>query len=151
MNNQATPNSPMGGRMTHTSGPWSYRPSKHDDWGFVRSSDGHLVAVARDSSIPDDRLEAFRAQGADPYEANARLIAATPDLLEALKQVTATLVALTSIVIRAEDEKKQPSKVVASDTMFSQMLRDFDKATTEARAAISKATGLALSRAGEEG
>lgn len=73
--------------VQHTPGPWSYRPREYDDWGFVRAVDGNLVAVAKDSSIPLSEHDAFRARGADPYEANARLIAAAPDLLEALRDV----------------------------------------------------------------
>lgn len=59
---------------------------------------------------------------------------------EALRGVLASLVALTSIVIRAEDEKRQPSKAVASDAMFRQMLNDYDKATIAARAVLEGAS-----------
>jgi len=98
-------------KTEHTPGPWSYRPAKHDDWGFVRTQPlpgeviGHLVAVAKDSSIPFEFHEIHRENGNDPFEANGRVIAAAPEMLEALKHVTASLVAITSIVIRAEDQK----------------------------------------------
>ena len=58
-------------------------------------------------------------------------------LREALKQTLASLVAVTSLVIRAEDQKTRPSRAVASDTMFRQMLADYDNATIAARSALS--------------
>lgn len=57
-------------------------------------------------------------------------------LEEALKTVLASLVATTSLIIRAEDLKVKPSKAVASDKMFTQMLKDYDKATIAGRAAL---------------
>lgn len=57
-------------------------------------------------------------------------------IVEALKTVLASLVATTSLIIRAEDMKVKPSKAVASDAMFLQMLKDYDAATSAGRAAI---------------
>lgn len=62
-------------------------------------------------------------------------------LREALKDALASLVAMTSLIIRAEDEKRQPSKVVASDRMFRQMLVDYDNATIKARRALGGTNG----------
>ena len=64
------------------------------------------------------------------------LLAERDRLRDALHGTLAALVAMTSLIIRAEDAKKQPSKVVASDSMFRQMLVDYDNATTAARAAL---------------
>ncbi len=68
-------------------GPWAYRPMKSDDWGAVRTAlpyqdDFHLlICHARDSRYQSNvYLSACRADGRDPWEANARLIAAAPDL-----------------------------------------------------------------------
>lgn len=74
----------------HTPGPWMYRPNKIDDWGTVRASDGvYLVALARSGrEITVEEWAAHRAAGTDPYEANARLTAAAPDLLEQLRDLT---------------------------------------------------------------
>lgn len=59
-----------------TPGPWSYRSKEDDDWGIVRGPDGWVIAQAR---------------AGDPYGANARLIAAAPDLYAALKTAGAAI------------------------------------------------------------
>lgn len=77
------------------------------------------------------------------HKANARATLAESRLaraVEGLKDILATLVATTALVIRAEDAKKQPSKVVASNTMFHQMLVDYDNATIRARSILSEIT-----------
>lgn len=71
----------MGQKTQHTPGPWSYRMGHigdagiegpyGEDIGFVNISDG------------------FDEPNFYPTEANARLIAAAPDLLAALEEVTA--------------------------------------------------------------
>lgn len=58
-------------------------------------------------------------------------------LEEALKVVLASLVATTSLLVRAEDMKCRPSKAVASDAMFGQMVKDYDRATIAGRKALS--------------
>lgn len=68
----------------HTPGPWVYRPFKHDDWGFVRNGAGDLIARASGPTTAAER-NAHREAKTDPYKANARLIAAAPAMLEALK------------------------------------------------------------------
>lgn len=67
----------------HTPGPWTISgPSKPDnvggrDWAVV---DGNLLIVAEAFEVPA-RAVTF------PAEANARLIAAAPDLLEAARKL----------------------------------------------------------------
>jgi len=68
-----------------TPGPWFYRPHELDDWGVVRSADGFVVTQAR-INCDFETQEAHRASGTDPAEANARLIASSPALAEALEQ-----------------------------------------------------------------
>jgi len=72
--------------MSYTKGPWLYRPNPYDDWGSVRNGEGYLVAVAANPSISESQYAAHRAARTDPYEANARLIAAAPDVREELKR-----------------------------------------------------------------
>jgi len=67
-----------------TPGPWFYRPHELDDWGVVRSADGFVVTQAR-INCDFETQEAHRASGTDPAEANARLIASSPALAEALE------------------------------------------------------------------
>lgn len=60
----------------------------------------------------------------------------TEKLREALLSVLASLVATTSLIIRAEDMRCPPSRAGASDAMFKQMLSDYDNATTLGREAL---------------
>jgi hypothetical protein len=68
----------------HTPAPWIHSRGKTDDWGCIRDADGRLVAKCA-LSIDDDTI-IHRRNGTDPTEANARLIAAAPELLYALQQ-----------------------------------------------------------------
>jgi len=76
----------MNTKSKHTPGPWEYRPNKYDDWGVVRSADGLPVAQACVGRWYKD-FDAHRVNKTDPGEANARLIAAAPDLLDALEML----------------------------------------------------------------
>lgn len=59
----------------HTPGPWSEVPPQNEGANSLRIFSGSkLVGLASNSDMSDDELEA-----------NARLIAAAPDLLEALR------------------------------------------------------------------
>ena len=86
-----------------TPGPWSYRPYEFDDWGVVRApvteqgqSLGGIICQARDPQITrESGLARHRAAKTDPWEANARLIAAAPELFdEAIKARAAFRTAL---------------------------------------------------------
>lgn len=57
---------------------------------------------------------------------------ASPDPLEALKDVTAHLVAAHSLL------SKSPKTAAPSDRMFDQMLLDYEKSIERGRAAISR-------------
>lgn len=57
---------------------------------------------------------------------------------EAFKSVLAHLVAAVSLLSRAEDEGVKPSKAVASNAMFRQMIKDYDAAILKGREAVLK-------------
>ena len=66
------------------------------------------------------------------WEANAHLIAAAPDLYEALKNTTAHLVAAHSLL------QSGGEKAAASNTMLEIMLKDYKKSIEVGRAALKK-------------
>lgn len=69
----------------HTPGPWTY--DKGDDYVRENATGYCLARVFEDSEHPDPKYTEQL-----PQEANARLIAAAPELLEALKRaVTETI------------------------------------------------------------
>lgn len=133
----------------HTPGPWDVTAVSRETGNVsVGQRDLRIViAEVTNAASFGDMLSGAMRRGGGGFEqgdchaqfANARLIAAAPDLLEALRQVLASLVATTSLIIRAEDMKVKPSKAVASDKMFLQMLKDYDAATMAGRSAIEKA------------
>jgi len=106
---------------------WIYRPQEHDDWGIVRDADRddcgfHRVICQANYVASPDELTAHRINGTDPAEANARLIAAAPDLLTAGEKALHELDAAIRCVSHAETRTEM------------QAVAD------ELRAAITKAT-----------
>jgi hypothetical protein len=98
---------------THTPGPWRY---------FVEDDEG--PAKLPGTFTVDDAGLDWIAQGIE-YEANARLIAAAPDLLAALK---------------ALDDLRRPT-VQGSLGMVLMAIPTTHPLWDDARAAIAKATG----------
>ena len=103
----------------HTPGPWTYDQGQYADWGCVKDASGFLVAK---SVVPyGTDQNACRRERIDPCEANARLIAAAPDLLEALETL-----------------ESMPDERSIHDISNEELA-----AWEKARAAIAKAKGLA--------
>jgi hypothetical protein len=68
---------------THTPGPWTTHKAKPNPWWTVLGPDARPVADVDAASV-----QAFNKPGNPKIvEANARLIAAAPDLLEVLQAV----------------------------------------------------------------
>lgn len=86
-------------QVKHSPGPWSVRPDANDDWGIVRAADGLAVADAgvfarcADMRNRDDEdvTPAEWAAGPPEVAANARLIAASPDLFAACVALVAAV------------------------------------------------------------
>lgn len=74
----------------HTPGPWEYRSQPHDDWGLVRAG-RYIICQARDPKVDHLDLSHYRRTKTDPFEANARLISAAPDLLLQLSELLADI------------------------------------------------------------
>lgn len=105
-------------KTSHTPGPWEAKPTgPWDGW------DGWSVEDAFGSVVCD----AHGSQFSGTREANARLIAASPDLLEALQ----------SVWLWAENQSDAQSKG-GHETFDLMMLRE---QRDIARAAIARATG----------
>lgn len=96
--------------VTHTPGPWTAdepgRRFRHDNSAGVQGPNGMYVATALDFNRTDRDAE---------VEANVRLIAASPELLEALRSL-------------CDD--------------FEATVDPADETTAPARALIAKATGV---------
>jgi hypothetical protein len=72
--------------------PWSYRPLKHDDWGYVRGANGEIACTARKGFyLSEDEAHRHRVNKTDPYGPNAALIIkavnAHGELIEALRSI----------------------------------------------------------------
>lgn len=75
--------------LSHTPGPWEYRNREYDDWGVVRAGNCILCQVRDPNALDEETLNRHRRGKTDPWEANARLVSAAPDLLEALEALLA--------------------------------------------------------------
>jgi hypothetical protein len=69
-----------------TPGPWRYDGSW--DWGVVKAGTFQICQAREPVSACSEEIKAeCRREGKDPWEANARLIAKSPQLLEALEEL----------------------------------------------------------------
>lgn len=74
-----------------TPGPWDYRPGGYDDWGWIRGGPGGMTIGHAHGPLEDDEANRHRTAKTDPWEHNARLMAAAPQLYDALKDALAGL------------------------------------------------------------
>lgn len=111
-----------------TPGPWSFRwETSAQDWAIVTDSAGRIIANVNTETGPSP--VSAPAMQVMPAEANARLIAAAPDMLEALEGLLAA----------KRDLDEHPD----SDTSgrWERKLYAVQAAWDAARAAIAKARG----------
>jgi hypothetical protein len=120
----------------HTPRPWEYRGAEHDDWGIVRGGEvgewgmRGIICQARDPKVLDGEvLNEHRRAKTDPWEANARLIAAAPELLEALEEAADTFDKFAAD-LREEDSELHAQRIAVAELKAE-----------EAHAAIAKARG----------
>ncbi len=104
--------------IKHTPGPWKHNRGPVSESIYAPDGNGHLVAILYHGD-------------ADNQAANARLIAAAPDLLEALEELLQHKPAFRTMPLGAPNSyarQEQYSHIAAED---------------KARAAIAKAKGEA--------
>jgi len=70
-----------------TAAPWYVRPHKHDEWGIIKNSDGHIVASVRNPSVNYNDLSAFCKNDTDPYQKNSDFIATSRNIAPELIRV----------------------------------------------------------------
>lgn len=110
--------------MTHTPGPWTAIPPINEPghylqtWGVTAESDPEAV-IASVNGLPDEDID-FSV-----VEADARLIAAAPDILEALEQM-----------LRTPMPFYRPNA-----GNYAQKRAEYEAVLERARAAIAKAKG----------
>lgn len=85
------------GKAKHTPGPWNTSDDGYGSWKFqggyrgtIKSADGEVVFAGPAS------FNALRGKTPEQTEANARLMAAAPELLEALRDVLEYMPSLTA-------------------------------------------------------
>ena len=123
--------------LKHTPGPWSYIGD--DDGDFVVFAGGEFVCnigespFAAVSEYPETTIVAF-----DTDQANARLISAAPDLLEACRELLSEAVILSEDYLECFDDYADDAAIQGWDkARWKRALA----AAKKAKAAIAKAEG----------
>jgi hypothetical protein len=112
--------------MSHTPGPWRKCGGATPPYTAVHSSRGYIVFVMADAGTVEHG-KPIDAPSMDEQQANARLIAAAPDLLDALQ----------SLLIYLTSEEDALNYAAANDGRCN----PYDVASVAARKAIAKAIG----------
>ena len=120
----------------HTPGPWHKRSSQLNDFDFSIYADDIDIGCSQRTWIAEVRA----AQPILASDANARLIAASPDLLAALEEADAHNPDVAAL--------RQLANAALAGPLFghqkeaiAQYLQDYARFIRVARAAIAKATG----------
>ena len=87
--------------MTHTPGQWTVHP--YAPWS-IWSGDTQIASCRWTWDIEDRKVSPFCEQNSDRAEANARLIAAAPDMLRALLEMRPYLKTLLDQQIMTKGE-----------------------------------------------
>jgi hypothetical protein len=118
-----------------TPGPWRIKGRTRSTGEFIRIESRHpakhLYQVA----------DVIAANDYPENEANARLIAAAPDLLEACKTFAEWLRREENGFVKTGNERSTPEGEAAWREWFHENMRICDLAQEQVRAAIAKATG----------
>jgi len=73
--------------MKHTPGPWTAKPTQEGDWQIDTGPDQDLNLTLWSAMAVIHGCDGDPELGLKKAEANARLMAAAPDLLEALEEL----------------------------------------------------------------
>lgn len=117
----------------HTPGPWGIEQTRMRNWIGPMRSDGIKVSEIVTSTEREGLIDSARERN----DANARLIAAAPELLAALRATEAMLATAYSLCREALNDTTDEVKWAAADRMLDR----HEKNTN----AINKADGTSFS------
>lgn len=120
----------------HTPGPWHWQGDSltHRQFDIYAPGSAPQQHVCTVNNLSVDKL---RQRDAAQAEANARLIAAAPDLLDALRECISAMLSMRDQI------EQMAGMFYDDDSAIAQACKDHNDADTCASAAIAKATGEA--------
>lgn len=123
----------------HTPGPWYY--SKVEELGSTHFYIAQQEGAPYTPNYSDVSFSTCSGEYVDIQEANARLIAAAPELLEACQTFAEWLRREDEGFVRAGRDRSTPEGEEEWREWFNENLRICNLAQEQARSAITKATG----------